>query len=213
MEFVSEYLKNEQFDHVVCVDSGLDSAAKLGVRVDVILGDFDSVSSEVLERYKEKQEEKDGAVFVSYPAAKDYTDTSMAVEWVLSKKPPEIVILGATGGRLDHLLSNINILVEPLKKGVPAYLADECNRLYLIDGAHRFKREDAFGKYISFLPLTTSVKGVTLRGFEYPLDNETLNIGMSRAVSNEFADGQDMAEIVFDDGILIVVESRDRWNA
>lgn len=214
LEFVSEYLKKEKFDKVVCVDSGLVGAARLGVHVDAILGDFDSVSSEVLESFKENRAgDKDAALFVSYPAAKDYTDTSMAVGWVLEQKPSEIVILGATGGRLDHLLSNINILMEPLRERVPAYVVDECNRLYLIDGAHRFMREDTFGKYISFLPLTTSVTGVTLRGFEYPLDKETLKIGMSRAISNEFADKTEMAEIIFDDGILIVVESRDSWSA
>lgn len=214
LEFVSKYLKKQRFDKVVCVDAGLTGAALLGIHVDAVLGDFDSVPSEVLEKFKlHPMGVKNSTTFVSYPAAKDYTDTSMAVEWVLDMKPSEIVILGATGGRLDHLLANINILYEPLKKGVPAYLVDEFNRLYLINGAHSFYREDIFGKYISFLPLTTCVTGVTLKGFEYPLDNEILKIGMSRAISNEFADGSDVAEIMFDDGTLIVVEARDTWVA
>lgn len=57
------------------------------------------------------------AKFVQYPKAKDYTDTQMVLEWILSEGASEITILGATGGRLDHFLSNLNILMKPLKQG------------------------------------------------------------------------------------------------
>ena len=73
----------------------------------------------------------------------------MVLEWILSEGASEITILGATGGRLDHFLSNLNILMKPLKQGIPAYIVDSHNRLYLIDGETTLHREQVFGKYIS----------------------------------------------------------------
>jgi thiamine pyrophosphokinase len=70
-------------------------------------------------------------------------------------------------------------------------------------------REELFGKYISLLPLTGEVTGVTLEGFYYPLENAALRVGFPRAISNELADGAGQARITLAQGILIVIESKD----
>ncbi|MCH5267861.1 MAG: thiamine diphosphokinase [Lachnospiraceae bacterium] len=210
LAFASEYLKCYSFDTVVCADSGLDAAHSLGLSVDYIMGDFDSVSSETLRAYQSgeiKQSKK--PTFVQYPKAKDFTDTQMVLEWILEQGAEEITILGATGGRLDHFLSNLNILMKPLKQGVPAYIVDAWNRLYLIDCDATLYRDKLFGKYISFQPLTERVYPVTLKGFEYGLTDYTLVFGEGRAISNEMAEGVDEATVSFQEGVLIVIESRD----
>ena len=117
--FIKQYLVDMSFDTVACADSGLEAAHAVGVNVDYIMGDFDSVSQETLAEYRSADK---AAKFVQYPKAKDYTDTQMVLEWILSEGASEITILGATGGRLDHFLSNLNILMKPLKQGIPAYI-------------------------------------------------------------------------------------------
>mgnify|MGYP000142131809 CR=1 FL=1 len=206
IDFVSIYLKSHKFDTVVCADSGLETACKLDVKVDCFMGDFDSVSQETLAEYRSADK---AAKFVQYPKAKDYTDTQMVLEWILSEGASEITILGATGGRLDHFLSNLNILMKPLKQGIPAYIVDSHNRLYLIDGETTLHREQVFGQYISLQPLSEKVYPVTLTGFQYGLKDYTLTYGDGRAISNEFAPEAQTATISFTHGELIVIESRD----
>ncbi len=210
MDFAEEYLSDRHFDYIVCADSGLDAAYALHLPVNYIMGDFDSVSAEILQKYQSGQvEDAEGVQFVRYPVAKDATDTEMVLDWVVQRDPEEITILGATGGRMDHLLANIQILMQPLAKQIPAWIVDRYSRIRLIDHTAELHRSDLFGKYISLIPLTEKVYPVTLRGFEYTLEEYTLTIGNSLGVSNEMAEGADTAQVSFQEGILIVVESRD----
>ena len=88
-----------------------------------------------------------------------------------------------------------------------ASIVDPGNKLYLIDGEHHFKKKDVWGTYVSFLPLTEEVRGITLRGFKYPLTDRDISIGTSLCISNELEDEE--ASITFREGVLVVVESRD----
>lgn len=209
-EFAKDYLANEKFDLVICADSGLDAAYRLGVKVDYIVGDFDSLSENAIERYRNDDIRKSKEVkVIKFPPEKDSTDTDIALEYAMEQKPDEIVILGATGGRMDHFLANVNILMKPLKYGIPTYIVDKYNKIYLIDKDTVIKRKSLWGKYISFQPLTEIVKNVRLSGLKYILDGEDLTIGKSLTVSNEMADGTDEAMISFDTGVIIVIEARD----
>lgn len=203
LSFAKRYLEQKSFDTVVCADAGLNHANDLSMPVHYFMGDFDSVKPEVLQKYKAQAE------WIQYPAEKDVTDTQIVLEWIVEHGAEEIVILGATGGRLDHFLANVNLLMIPLAVDIPAYLVDECNRIYLINRETVIHREDVFGKYISLQPLTSQVTEVSLQGFQYLLDHETLAVGMARAVSNELAADASEAVVSFQDGVLIVVESRD----
>jgi len=208
--FAKEYLKDMEFDTVVCADSGLDSAYRLGLPVHYAMGDFDSVSSEAREGYQ--CEIPVGGVhteFVAYPPEKDATDTHIVLDWVTEHLPEAIIILGATGKRLDHFLANLNILLKPLSYGIPAYIVDKYNKIYMMDHSGVLQKKDLFGKYISLIPFTHEVTGVCLRGFRYELENRTLVFGDSIGVSNEMGEGKDCALIKFDEGILVVTESRD----
>lgn len=210
IDFVREYLKGQEFDTVVCADSGLDSAYRLGLPVHYAMGDFDSVSKEVLESYQ-KSEVSNGVKtqFVKYPPEKDATDSHIVLDWVVSRLPAEILILGATGRRLDHFLANVNILMKPLAYGIPTYIVDKHNKIYLMDHSHVVRREEMFGKYISFIPFTEEVSAVYLRGFKYELDGQNLTLGDSLGVSNEMGEGKEAGLVEFGDGVLVVVESRD----
>lgn len=210
IEFVRHYLQNQEIDTVVCADSGLDAAYQLGLSVDYAMGDFDSASREVLLNYKnQKAENANHTEFVQYPPEKDATDMHIVLDWVVDRLPSEIIILGATGRRLDHFLANLNILMKPLSYGIPTYIVDEHNRLYLLDHSHIIRREEMFGKYISFIPLTEEVSAVYLRGFKYELNGQNLTLGDSLGVSNELDENQEAALVEFGDGVLVAIESKD----
>ena len=211
IDFARNYLKKNNFDTVVCADSGLNAAYELGVKVDYFMGDFDSVSSDILKLYMDKKiDNSKAAEFVKYPTQKDATDTELVLDYVLENNASSIVILGATGGRIDHLLANIGILLKALKKNIETYIVDSYNKICLIDKKTEIYRDDIWNKYISFYPYTEKVENVRLSGLKYELKGENIEIGSSRTVSNEFAEGCDRASISFDKGILIVIQSKDK---
>ena len=184
IDFVSIYLKSHKFDTVVCADSGLETACKLDVKVDCFMGDFDSVSPGILDKYMNKM--------------------------IKSSIDAQIIIIGATGGRIDHLLANIGILSKALENGVETYIIDSYNKIYLIDGETELYKDDIWSKYISFYPYTDEVKNLRLSGLKYELEGVDVIKGSSRTVSNEFAEGIDKAYVSFDSGILTVIQSKDK---
>lgn len=209
ISFAEGYMKEKEFDTVICADSGLDTAFLLGLPVHYAMGDFDSVSESVLRHYQNVLHGNIQTEFVEYPAEKDATDSQIVLEWITERFPSEIHILGATGNRLDHFLANLNILMKPLSYGIPAYLIDRCNKIYLIDHSRVVHRKELFGKYISFLPLTEKAV-VSLKGFRYELDRKEMTIGDSLGVSNEMGEGMDAALVMLEEGILIAIESGDK---
>ena len=201
--FAGSFLQTEEFNRVIAVDGGLKGAKELGLVPDVIVGDFDSVDPAVLAFYRKMEH----IVWEVHQPEKDDTDTELALKRAMAMGAGDIVILGATGGRLDHMLGNIHLLYPCLQKGVHAAIVDPQNRLYMIDGEYHFPAKKMWGKYISFLPLTQEVKGITLKGFKYPLTGRDIEIGTSLCISNELIEEEGV--ITFEDGVLIVVESHD----
>lgn len=197
------FLKTYDFSYVIAVDGGLASARRLGLVPDCIVGDFDTVDVGLLEEYKEK-----GIHFETHRPEKDYTDTELALIYGLElPNTEEIVILGALGRRFDHALANIQILMQALKKKIPCRIIDAYNCICLLDGGKTFCRKKTYGKYISLIPLTEKVTGVTLEGFKYPLEKAVLVQGNSLGISNELTG--EYGTLIMEEGILVCIESKD----
>lgn len=199
-DFASVYIKNTKFDKVIAVDGGLIFADKMNIIPDYIIGDFDTVQSSLLDKYNTQSK------IIKYNPIKDNTDSEIAINYACDINSTEIVIIGATGKRMDHTLANIEILVTPLRKGIEAYIIDEYNKIYLIDNLKTISKSEQYGKYVSLIPLS-KVEGLTLKGFKYPLDNYTYDIGISIGISNELEAENGIVKL--SDGILIAIESRD----
>ncbi len=199
--------RNYGFDCVILVDGGLAHAAALGLTPAAIVGDFDTVRPEVLEAYRTGTG-KDVLWDVHRPE-KDETDTELAIHTAMKLGCTRLVILGATGGRLDHELSNIHLLKMCLDAGVEAALYDRQNRVSLLAGSRIFRRDEVYGKYVSFIPMTERVEDIRLSGFKYPLYGKTVTIGREAGlcVSNEIT--EETAEIRTGSGVLICIESKD----
>lgn len=189
--------------NIIAGDRGLEALYQLKIIPNHVVGDFDSVSPEILEFYKKQPQ----IIFHTYHAEKDNTDTDIALKLAIQIRSSEITILGALGKRMDHALANIHILKDALEANIPCKIIDEHNRIYLINTEKTLEKDKVYGKYISLIPLTSTVEGLTLTGFKYPLNHYTLPIGTSLGISNEII--EDMAHIKMEKGILIVIESKD----
>lgn len=202
-EFLQECCEKEPFDYVIAVDGALELIDRLAIPIHCLVGDFDTVSLDILKKYKRKE----NLYVEQHIPEKDETDTELALRIAMEKNAADITIVGATGGRLDHFLGNLHILLQPLKRNIPCLLLDPWNRIRLVQECCVFSEENAFGTYISFLPFTDEVQNVSLTGFKYPLDHACLKKGNTLGVSNERIASR--AEVRLGKGILICVESRD----
>ncbi|MCH1978297.1 thiamine diphosphokinase [Lawsonibacter sp. OA9] len=198
-----DFMEKQKPDYIIAADRGLLFAWKHKIIPDYIVGDFDSVPSDVLQEYRSLNR----IPIREYNPVKDATDTQIALEKAISHGSSRIWLLGATGTRLDHTLGNIYSLKPALEAGIPAYILDEYNRISLVSGEIRLKREEQYGKYVSFLPLGEQAEGLTLEGFKYPLKDYTLKNDSGLGVSNEIT--ADEAYVSMETGILIMIQSHD----
>ncbi|MFS0778686.1 thiamine diphosphokinase [Neobacillus sp. 3P2-tot-E-2] len=188
----------------VGVDRGVYTLINKKITPEIAFGDFDSVSKEeliVIESFVNEMRR--------YKPEKNETDMELALNWAIKQMPVLIRIFGATGGRLDHLLANVHLLVKPVveENHVNIILIDNQNILSLkAPGSYKIEKR-ADKKYISFVPLTLDVKGVTLRGFKYPLKNRHISIGSTLCISNELI--SNYGTFSFSEGILLVIRSND----
>ncbi|PWW27418.1 thiamine diphosphokinase [Cytobacillus oceanisediminis] len=197
-------LYEKDIDMWVGVDRGVLTLIQNGIQPQLAFGDFDSVTPEELLLIKGKVKELN-----RFKPEKDETDMELALNWALEQSPERIQLFGATGGRLDHLFANVQLLIKPVlqKNPVQIEIIDRKNIVYIKSaGEYTIQKNKRF-KYISFIPITMEVKGITLKDFKYPLANRTIPIGSTLCISNEL--NNDYGTFSFTEGILMVVRSKD----
>lgn len=202
-EFAERVVMNGGFEVIVAADRGMEFLYRAKFLPDIIVGDFDSVDEEILDYFRGQQQ----IDVCARPAEKDDTDTECAIREAIARGAKEITIIGATGTRIDHMLGNIALLGIGLEEGIKIELLDPNNRIRMIDGPVTLRRSEQYGKYISLIPFSDHVTGVTLTGMKYPLTNHTMNGFCSLGVSNEIAEEE--ATITLAEGRLLIVEARD----
>lgn len=186
---------------LIGVDGGALVLVNQGIIPDVAIGDFDSIEAG---EYQTLQ--KVCSKVIKLPCEKNETDTEVAIEYAIALGVTEIYIYGAMGGRIDHTLANIRLLLQFSQAKVRIYIVDQTNSLCLLsNGYHEFLRPAH--QYISFFAFETTVKGLTLRGLKYPLTNYELTQGDIRCISNEVLEQE--FSLSFEDGYLLMINSRD----
>ena len=201
--FFREYFKNRTFCHIIAVDGGLLFAEALGLVPDYIVGDFDTLPEGRLAAY----EGREGVTIRHFCPEKDDTDTQIAVELALELEKEEVIMIGAAGTRLDHSIANLFLLEKFERAGISAYCLDGKNRVRVLQKGISLQKVVQYGDFVSFLALTDTVEGITLKGFKYPLLNRTLHQDDSLCVSNEIV--EETAEISFQKGLLLMIEAKD----
>ena len=181
--------------YILCADSGLHLAERLGCKPDLVLGDFDSL----------------GAVptalpHMTVPVEKDDTDTMLAARVALEKGFRDVRIFGAFGGRLDHTLANLQTLEFLRKQGADVCLIGTGNFAMMMQGGETRQIKRREGWSLSLFAWSPECCVVTVRGAYYPLENGTLTRDFPLGVSNRITAAQ--AEIVCGSGTLLVICSR-----
>ena len=195
IESITEHPKAD--DLCIAADQGYHTAKTLGERIDLLLGDFDSIGSVPGDEGMEIQR---------VPAEKAYTATQLAVEIALERGADEIIIIGGLSGRLDHTLSTLAILEDLNARGVYCTITDGQNRARYMKSTSTLIARSPY-KYLSLIAADEVVKGVDIEGCKYPLKKATLRRSHQFAVSNEITGN--VAFISVKKGGVFIIESRD----
>lgn len=198
----TQYLKEIQDnDYIIGADKGALFLINNQITPDLAVGDFDSISPEELEKVKMFSKNLIGCD----PIDKDLTDTELALDLAIKKQPDFILLIGVTGSRLDHTLANIQMMNLALQHHIACAILDRNNYITLTGSTIEVKGRGY--KYVSLLPMTPEVTGITLEGFQYPLENATLKIGESLAISNQLTGS--FGTVTIEGGLLLVIQSND----
>lgn len=181
---------------VIAADSGLDLALDLGLKVDLVIGDFDSVSPEALASVP-------GAAVERHPRDKDATDLELALGAAHRADADRVVVVGGRGGRLDHALANALLLTAPAHSGIEIEWLVAGTRSVVIHSANRL--HGSAGELISLLPFHGAAEGVTTEGLRWDLHDATIHAGSTWGVSNVFQ--LPVASVRVGSGTLLAVMS------
>ncbi len=176
------------YDKLICADKGYDYAQKLNLAPDVILGDFDSL----------KYFPKNATV---YDTQKDFSDTHLAFEKAISLGATEIHLYFALGGRLDHLLFNVNLLKLAKDKGVNAKIIEDTFYAQIVSGKVEFNAHK--GKVISLVPFTENAHIINSKGLKYEIKDVTVKKGETLTLSNVAT--SDCVQLEIGSGELLLV--------
>lgn len=190
-----EFLKSiiQKDDLLVAADSGAEHLYQIGIEPDILIGDMDSIS-----------QHPSGKEIIKLNVMKDETDTEAAVRVATERGADELIIVGATGTRLDHSLANLLLLKQLSKKNIRAQIADEKNVVRYIDAS--FEIEGSEGDILSVIPLTRLFIESTT-GLLYEVNNDYLEVGSSRGISNVMTKSR--AEVRVNSGSALVIKSKD----
>lgn len=199
------------YDRLIAADGGANCIMDSGFLPQVLIGDLDSINPENLEICR-----KQGTQIIPYPSEKDETDLELAltyaVEFIEKKKAEmeeqrvkEIFLLGATGGRIDHLLGNLSLMIGFFKRGYRIHMKDPDQELWLLQGQGNLQGKK--GQKLSLIPVTEQAI-VRTEGLYYPLYEESLRQDSPRGISNVFL-GEDALIEVSKGTVLVITLNSD----
>lgn len=204
-------IMSESESIVIAVDGGLAALNTMEVMPNVIIGDFDTINSDILAEY----ENKENIDIIRLNPIKDSTDTEEAIDYLIKNinlnMDDEVMMFGSTGGRFDHSLANLFLMKKALINNICLKVYTKDGFMFMIDGDSVIEKDENY-KYISFIQFDGPAKGVTLKGFKYNIEDfnfdtkETFRLG----ISNEF--DEPFGTIKIKSGCLIVIMSKDDHN-
>lgn len=195
----NDYIKKLISDdyYIVSCDGGLGIINDLNLKPNVLIGDFDSVKMSLLDQFYDVPK-------VEYDSEKDFSDLELAINHCKDHAYKDIFIFGALGGRMDHCLSNIQLLQMYNKKGLNITLFDEINEIFFTTEDVRIQKKH---KYLSLVALTKDCI-VTIKGVKYELYKEHISGRPTFTISNEII--EEFANLYVHSGELLVIQSSDK---
>jgi thiamine pyrophosphokinase len=192
--------EQENSKFIICADSGANCMYEYGLIPDYLLGDFDSIDENAYNYFLSKECSR-----INYPPEKDCTDTELALYKAIELGADEIVFLGCTGSRIDHILGNLGLLKVCLKTGIRGYIKDDNSNIFITDKSCEIVGTK--GNIFSVQAYCDVVRKLSITGAKYPLENYDLELGDPITISNEFMEGK--VSLKFQSGILMIIFSKD----
>ena len=199
-DYIKNIITKNNYDYIICADGGANHSYKMGITPDYIIGDLDSISSNIIDFYKLKN-----VKFEKFPSKKNETDTEICVYLASRLNAKEIDFIGALGGRLDHMIANINLLYYVRNQGIYTKIISEDEDIYIAINEEISINGD-MGDTISVIPLNGDAKGVTLNRLEYPLNNYDMKFSLPLGISNVMLDKK--CNIKVEQGSLIIIRNK-----
>ena len=189
--------------YVIAADSGLHHAQALGLAVDLVIGDMDSVDPAVLD-----DAVRNGSSMQRYPTDKDHTDLELAFEAALRTGAERILVVGSHAGRLDHLLGSMGLLAATAQLVDEIVWTDGDTVVTACTPRHAATIGGRPGDRLSLVPTGADVVGITTDGLRWNLDGEHLAAGSTRGVSNVM--DAPVASITVYEGTLLIIHEMTR---
>ena len=181
-------------DFCIFCDCGLDHIEGLGVRPDLIVGDFDSHPDPHLP-----------VETITLPCEKDDTDTVYAVKEALKRGFENFLLIGVVGGRFDHSLGNVSILLHLDSLGKRGLIVDDYSEMEVV--SRQVAEVGPEYPYFSLLNISGTARGITLENAKYPLTDAEIRCDYQYGVSNEPLPGK-TAQIRLKEGRLLLIRVR-----
>ncbi len=185
-------------DRVLAVDSGLHLATRLGLAVDVVIGDLDSVDQDLLSRALRR-----GVETEVHPRDKDHTDLALALAHAARLGSRRIVVVGGAGGRLDHGLANLHALADPSLADIEVVAHFGGADVTVVRQVTR-PLDGPVGGLVSLIAVDGPARGVTTQGLRWDLADAVLDPTSTRGVSNELLTPP--AHVTVADGVLLAIQ-------
>lgn len=172
-------------DYIICADGGIDAAAKAGVMPDLIVGDLDSA---------ENTDSFPNVETIVLETTKDDTDTMHCAEIAVEKGFKHFLFLGCTGGRTDHALANLSVLVYLAENDADGIISDNYNDICLLKNGVNVVNTSP-GTTVSVMPFGCECAVLSYKGLVYPLDHGMVKLSYPYTISNVTADSHAIIEL------------------
>lgn len=188
---------------IIAANGGLEHVLAQELQPDVLIGDLDSVSEELLGKLRMAD-----TVIVAHPVDKDETDLELALSYATGKHQGEIVVLAAFGGRMDQMLGNVHLLAHPELVNRSVRLVDARQSAWLVRDETNISGKK--GDTLSLIPLGGDAHIESTVGLRWSLDDDILEFGKARGMSNVMTGAK--AAVTVKSGLLLCVHTEREWR-
>lgn len=192
-------IKNE-YDYIICADGGANHTYNMDIKPHYIIGDLDSVNDNIINYYKDSK-----VKFEKFPSKKNETDTELCIYLANNLGAKEIDFFGALGGRIDHMIANINLLYYVRNMNIYTKIISDKEDIYIAIDEEAFIDGDK-GDTISLIPIKGDALGVTLNGLEYPLNDYNMKYSLPLGISNVMLESK--CSIKVNNGSLLIIRNK-----
>lgn len=196
---IRDIITKEDYDYIICADGGANHTYNMEITPDYIIGDLDSVDEKLVSYYKNT-----GVKFEKFPAKKDETDTELCIYLARDLKATRIDFIAALGGRIDHTITNINLLYYLKEMDIIPRIISEKEEMYIAVN-EEITISGNVGDIVSVIAINGDADGVTLKNLEYPLDNYYMKYGVPIGMSNVMLSNE--CKVKVKKGNLIIIKN------